>query len=113
MTQLNLQQLIDEVATWSDATFGETSTPASKLKHLQKEIPELLEALQNNEVNTKSEDIRLEFADCMLLLLDAARKCNFSAEEILSFTKEKLEINKKRTWKKPDENGIFEHVRDI
>ena len=49
----------------------------------------------------------------MLLLLDAARKCNFSAEEILSFTKEKLEINKKRTWKKPDENGIFEHVRDI
>lgn len=107
-----MQKLIDEIGFWSDQVFGDVSTPVSKLKHLQKEIPELIEAINNQDAENGINQLRYEFADCFMLLFDAARKCNLSAEDILKFTEEKLIINKSRTWNKPDKDGIFEHVRD-
>ena len=104
----NLQQLINDIAAWSDEAFGEVSTPVAKLKHLQKEIPELIESIEKND----SEELRHELADCFMLLLDCARKCGFTSNDIIDATYTKLEINKSRTWNKPNSDGVFEHVRD-
>ena len=52
----------------------------------------------------------LEWADCFLLLLDAARRKGHSLDDLIKFANTKLEINKKRSWVK-DNNGIFKHVK--
>ena len=65
-----------------------------------------------SELDKKNEEVHLEFADCFILLLDAARKEGFSAKDILTAIVEKMEINKARKWGKPDVNGVMEHIRD-
>lgn len=55
--------------------------------------------------------MRFEFADVFMLLLDAARKRGFMAEDLIQVTRLKLEVNRRREWGKPDKNGVVEHIR--
>ena len=55
----------------------------------------------------------MEIADCFMLLLDSAHHVGITHNEILQATKEKLEINKKRKWGNPDENGVVEHIKSF
>lgn len=97
-----IQQLQNEIAKWSDATFG-TGRPASRpLHHLAKEVQEVIAA----------PDDKVEYADCLILLLDAYRMAGGSADELIDTAFKKLEINKWRGWGTPDENGVVEHIRD-
>ena len=95
----SLQEIAGE---WSDQTFGTNRAPQGSLNHLLKEVNEALKEPYNKE----------EYADCLLLLLDAARLAGIDADTLLLAGFQKLEINKKRTWGAPDENGIAEHVRN-
>ena len=97
-----VQQLQDEIANWSDATFGEGRPASRPLNHLAKEVLELIEA----------PDDQMEYADCLILLLDAFRMAGGSADELIETCYRKLEINKKREWGTPDENGVVEHIRN-
>ncbi|MEI6140737.1 MAG: dATP/dGTP pyrophosphohydrolase domain-containing protein [Mariniphaga sp.] len=108
-----LQKLINEIGQWSELTFSHQNS-ISKLHHLQKEVAELIHAIGQvlSEPDKKNEEVHHEFADCFILLLDAARKEGLSAKDILSAIVEKMEINKARKWGKPDENGVMEHIRD-
>ena len=90
-----------ENGKWSDETFG-VSWPEAALEHLKKEIEELLETPYSP----------FEYADCMILLLDAARKIGLRAETLLLLCKIKLEINKRRKWGPPDKNGVVEHISE-
>ena len=54
----------------------------------------------------------MEFADCFMLLLDAASHYDLTAEELIEVTVTKLEINRQRKWGKPDKNGVVEHIRE-
>ncbi len=96
-----IQQLQEEIAQWSDATFGSCRPATRPLHHLAKEVQELIE----------TPDDRMEYADCLILLLDAYRMAGGSADDLIATCYKKLEINKERQWGDPDENGVVEHIR--
>ena len=90
-------------AEWSQATFGLDTErgPQGPLKHLAKEVQECLADPTD----------RMEYADLLFLVLDASRRANIPASELLDSCFEKLEINKARTWSKPSSDEPVEHVR--
>jgi hypothetical protein len=90
-------------AEWSQATFGpdERRGPIGALKHLEKEAREA----QQDPCDP------YEFADCLLLVLDAARRAGINASELIQFAEAKMAINKERTWPKPTSDEPVEHVR--
>jgi hypothetical protein len=94
-----LDHLMKEIQSFSDAAFGDPSkrNEMGTLHHLKFEIDELIE----------DPDDPLEWADCMLLLLDAARRKGYTPDQLFDFCLEKLEINKKRKWVKSDNNVYF------
>lgn len=96
-----IQQLQDEIAQWSDATFGSGRPATRPLHHLAKEVQELIAAPHD----------QMEYADCLILLLDAYRMAGGSADKMIETSYRKLEINRKRDWGTPDENGVVEHIR--
>jgi NTP pyrophosphatase (non-canonical NTP hydrolase) len=96
-----------EIASWQKETFGE-ATALSKANHLAQEVIELITDLKNNapEINVKK-----EFADCFILLFGAADSYGMSYEDICHVIYAKMQINYKRNWGKPDENGVVNHIK--
>lgn len=94
-----LDELMEGIKEFSDKTFGtpEQRNEMGALNHLKLEVDELIQDTNDP----------LEWADCMLLLLDAARRKGYTTDQLFEFCLEKLEINKKRTWKKHDNNVYF------
>ncbi len=100
---MNKQQF-EDIVKWQNETFPNANA-LSKALHLQDEVNELCADLRiENPLK------RLEYADCFLLLFGSAAADGMTYEDIISCINEKFEINKKRTWGKPDENGIVKHV---
>ncbi len=102
LTDLNkLNDFYKKYEEFSNATFGtpEIRNCLAPLKHLQEEVKELIE----------NPDDTMEWADCFLLILDAARRKGHSIDDLISFANAKLEINKKRSWKLTND-GIFKHI---
>jgi hypothetical protein len=93
------------LSKWSQDTFGldKDRGPNGPLLHLKKEVDEVLE---------NPTDI-VEYADCIFLVYDAARRAGFSYGQLEQACFEKLRINKARTWPKPTSNQPVEHVREI
>ena len=87
-----LDQLMKEIESFSDTTFG-NPTERNELGPLVKLKDEL------DELIAKTDDTH-EWADCMLLLLDAARRKGITPEQLFGYCLEKLEINRTRTWVK-------------
>jgi len=94
-----------EITEWQKETFGK-ATAKSKVIHLLDEVLELKNDLDNN-----NPDIRLEYADCILLIYGSAHANGMSYEDICSAVDEKMKINKSRIWGKPDENGVVNHIK--
>lgn len=94
------QKLQDDIGVFSDKTFG-VSTARAKAMHLREEAKEAAD---------DPSDV-IEWADCMILLLDAARVAGFKTEDIYQAVLRKMEINKSRSWGEPDENGVVRHVK--
>lgn len=102
---LNILVLAREHAAWSQATFGNDSErgPLGPLKHLEKEAKEAQESPQDSS----------EYADCLLLVLDAARRAGIQIDDLVVAAYEKLQINKARTWPAPIADAPVEHVKTI
>jgi len=96
------QYLQNDIADFTDNVFGQ-SNPVSKLHHLQEEVAELIEEPEDT----------LEWADCMILLIDAAKKAGHDMDDLYGFIQAKMDINKKRKWSAPDENGVVRHVKEV
>ena len=94
------QKLQDDIGIFTDATFGE-STPRSKALHLAEEA---------KEAAADPADV-IEWADCMILLLDGARKAGFTTEHLYQAVLKKMEINKSRKWGEKDKDGVVRHVK--
>ena len=92
-----LDALQFEVGSWGDRTFP-ASRVESVLAHFQKEVKELVESRDPEEL-----------ADCILLLIHFAHKKGVSLRDAV---RAKFEINKRRKWGKPDAQGVVEHVRE-
>jgi len=120
-----LQSLMDDISTWSNATFGKYDRTKSITHHLKKEVDELLQVLEEVysvvrdesigvvETNKKIQKAKMEYADCFMLLLDSAYHFGLTAETIFEVTRQKLEVNKHRHWGKPDKNGVVEHLEFV
>lgn len=104
-----LQQFMDTHRQWADATFGTDRKPSAPIHHLLKEVKELIEAIENDE---PKENVKFEFADCMILLLHGASMNNISAEQLWYYVEKKFEIAKTRKWGKLDENGVSLHIKE-
>lgn len=100
-----LDELCSEHSRWSQATFGtdQERGPIGPLKHLAKEAQEA----QN------SPNDPLEYADCLLLVLDASRRAGIKPIELMKYALQKLEINKNRKWNVAAGNDeAVEHIED-
>ena len=99
-----IQAFWNNQAAWSRETFGadEVRGPLGPLKHLEKEAKEAQE----------NPDDEFEYADCLFLLFDAARRKGMTLQQLIETCEVKLEINKLRKWNKPTDDGPVEHVRD-
>ena len=93
------------ITAWQNNTFGE-ATALSKISHLAEELGELVTDLQTNNIGKK-----LEFADCFILLFGAAASDGMSYEDIIAAIDEKMSINYKRNWGKPESNGVVHHIK--
>lgn len=98
---------VARLSIWSQATFGLDTErgPEGALKHLRKEVDETLEA----------QDDILEYADCLILIVDAARRAGISTNRLIGAMSDKMAVNESREWPEPtaDNNTEpIEHVRD-
>lgn len=100
----DLREFWDAHAEWSYATFGsrEYRGPQGPLDHLAKEVKEAEEAPDDPE----------EYADLMLLTMDAARRSGMSYADLMDACWAKLAKNKAREWPKSDPEKAVEHVRE-
>lgn len=96
---MNIEQVREWMA-FSLVTFPK-STVSSTTEKMLEEISELLSAKTRPEILE-------EIVDCLMCLLHIGSLSQFSAEEIQSAFKAKLEINKKRDWNL-NSNNTYSH----
>ena len=98
----NWDWLQEQVTEFADKTFGNPGNPLPPLHHLKGEVDELIEA--PNDI--------YEYADCMILLIQSAMRAGYRMNRLFDACEEKHEINKKRKWGEPDENGVVQHIKE-
>lgn len=100
---MKLPQLAIDQSKWSQATFGTDAErgPIGPLKHL---------ALEAVEAQENPKDVT-EYADCLLLILDASRRAGFHLGELIEAAVEKQAQNKLRTWAKPTSDEPVMHEK--
>ena len=105
---VRLWMLANDQRKWSERTFGSDQErgPLGALKHLEKEAREAQQAVGTPE-------IRMELADCFLLLIDASRRAGVDMEDLIDAAREKHAINRMRKWPKPMDDEPVEHVKDV
>ena len=106
-----LSWIQSSIASWQNKTFGDSKDrPLSIFIHLKKEIQELGSEIRHRR-NSIFIDGKLEseLADCFILLVGLAEAFGINLEKaVLS----KMEVNKRRKWQKPDNEGVIEHERN-
>lgn len=97
---------------FSDKAFGKIPF-TGPLNHLLREIQEVINEEKSHAPNENNASL-LEFADCLLLLLNAfrIRHRDLLAGDLLRACMNKIEMNKKRTWNKPDSDMTFQHKEE-
>jgi NTP pyrophosphatase (non-canonical NTP hydrolase) len=120
---IHLADLVEDQADWSQATFGKDSErgPLGPLKHLEKEAREAQEAWERLQadirnfafqINTSTDKVKEELADCLLLVLDASRRSGIKVMQLLEAAQAKMKVNRAREWPKPtDAVNPVEHVK--
>jgi NTP pyrophosphatase (non-canonical NTP hydrolase) len=110
-----IQYFMDDVHQWADSTFGHDRKVTAALHHLKQEVPELIDAIEKTGITKRPEngnpEIEFEFADCFILILNAASKYGLTADQLMEIAQKKLQICKERKWGKPDENGVVNHIK--
>ena len=101
---LDLESLEADRVAWSRQTFPD-ATAMGCLEHARKEITEIEEALRQGL------PVAVEYADAIMLLLDSAARAGIDCGQVLQAYKDKIEVNKKRSWQK-DGDGRYKHVED-
>jgi len=107
-----MQKLMTEVSDWANETFGKERRTVAILAHLSTEVGEAIDAVrryeqllwdvkdgkcsQPAEILPILDSVRGEFADCLILLLNAVANTGMNADSLIEAAWRKHEINKKR-----------------
>jgi hypothetical protein len=119
-----LDYLKNEIKEFSEGQFGPRTNPRGPLNHLKAEVIELIDSIDDVDQMTPRDQVLEskkwetlkhsegeEWADCLLLLLDAFRiryGNDVSYNKLLHFALNKLEVVKTREWdKEPDKEGVY------
>ena len=99
-----MKKLQKQISEWQNKTFGDSKDrPVAILTHLKREIEELEMSVLTN-INKK--ETSTELADCVILLVGLAEAFNV---DLATAVAKKMKVNRKRRWKKPDQQGVIEH----
>lgn len=107
-----MRKLQKQIADWQRKTFGKNTAHISGMtKHLLKEVIEIREATLDIDTQSKNpieyvEKIQNELADVIILTAGLADAYGIDLEDAV---KDKMNVNKKRKWKQPDQDGVIEH----
>lgn len=107
-----IQKLQNNISEWSNKSFGNSDRTIPILNHLKEEIEEVIVAKNNYEEGLTGQlqhDMASEFADCLILLLDAAHKSDLNTDLLLQAAEYKMKINRDRKWKPANEQGYHKH----
>jgi hypothetical protein len=87
---MTFEQFCSEQGEWSQATFGSDAErgPKGPLLHLQKEVAEALDELEDGGLLTTALD--MEIVDCFFLVIDAARRNGMPPSYLLMLAEKKL-----------------------
>lgn len=99
----SLNRLSKMIGKWDDKMFG--NYPISKAKHMRKEVDELIEALEQDDIK----NIMFEIADIFILICGIIYQLHIDLARVVTL---KMRINKFRKWLEPDKDGIIEHIKD-
>lgn len=91
------EALIEDIQAWQRETFPH-ATPESVAEHLCREVAELVAAPRDGT----------EQADVVILAIASAL---VSGNDLFAEVRNKMAVNKSRTWGAPDADGVVEHVR--
>lgn len=122
--QVDIRDIIKRYNEWSEKQFPD-STAISSLNGLKRECDECINDIDTleiycknyNECNTGEDfdylfnNARIEYADCLIYLIDSARRFGLSIDSLFSAMDEKLQINKERNWKINDDKS-YSHIKD-
>ena len=95
-------QIAADHKEWSERVFGTDVGPMGPLKHLFAEAEEAME----------NPDDAFEFADCMFLVMDAARRAGHDVEALLEAMEEKLDILQARHYDRVADGEPSFHRKD-
>lgn len=111
-----IQQLQKEIHEWSNKTFGSHDRTEDILNHLYEEINEVIEAKNGLQYDAQDSsfwyskaDLKTEFADCFMLLLDAAANSDVDVNELVNYSIMKHKINEQRSWGEKNTQGYHKH----
>jgi hypothetical protein len=99
-----LDELAMQALAWQAVTFTER-TCSSIAAHLRREVRELVGTDEEPAIAYQP----WEMADVFLLLVALANECG---TDLAQAVHEKLQVNRSRTWGKPDADGVVEHVAE-
>ena len=87
---------------WSQRTFGPDTVASCRgpLNHLKREAQEAIDTPQ---------DVT-EFADCLLLVMDASRRAGHTLFDLIEAARRKQQICLQRKYGPPDAEGVSVHV---
>lgn len=102
-----IQDFMDANFEWQNKIFRDAS-PISCLKHLGKEVKETSTGIFHEH---SRHEVETEFADCYILLLQAAKRYGMTFETLHQRAVDKMEINRARKWSEPNSDGVVEHIR--
>lgn len=108
LNEIDLNELKDKAAKFSDEHFGKERTADLPLKKLSEESIELIESLKQKE------DPLYEYADCFLVLIDSFRKYygdDVDMQTLINACSKKLDINAERKWEYDKEKDVFNHKK--
>ena len=106
-----IQTLISQIVIWQNRTFTE-ATASSKARHLEEEVLELSQAINDKNFIGWQDRVLPELADCFILLFDICDNVGIGYRDMCEEIKKKHEVNTKRKWGSPDKHGVVKHISD-
>ena len=104
-----LDVLFDAIAIWQRETFGDARSVEGAIRHIEKEAVEVRFAWTNHKLHkTPKKEFAEELADIFFMVVQAVDVAGVDLKNELAM---KLAKNKARKWKKPDGDGVIEHVK--